>query len=60
MMLSFTIIEREMTTVELARMVAGFDEHTLDNGVEIQDSVRMGFVAMDGEYFYRGRIWLGI
>lgn len=40
-----------MTTVELARMVAGFDEHTVGNGVEIQDSVRIGFVAMDEESF---------
>ncbi|TFG71882.1 MAG: N-acetyltransferase [Anaerolineales bacterium] len=48
---NIALIEREMTTAELARMVAGFDEHTLDNGVEIQDSVRIGFVAIDGAIF---------
>jgi ribosomal protein S18 acetylase RimI-like enzyme len=45
------IIEREMTPVEFARMNAGFDENTLDNGVVIQSSERMGLVALDGDAF---------
>jgi ribosomal protein S18 acetylase RimI-like enzyme len=46
-----SIVEREMTPVEFARMNAGFDEHTLDNGVVLQSSERMGFVALDGDEF---------
>jgi GNAT superfamily N-acetyltransferase len=45
------IFEREMTSVELDRMNAGFDEHSVENGVEIQSSERIGFVALDGERF---------
>ena len=44
-------VERDMTTSELERMQAGFNEHTLDNGVIPQNSERFGFVAMDGEKF---------
>jgi GNAT superfamily N-acetyltransferase len=40
-----------MTPVELARMNAGFDENTLEHGVEIQSSERFGFVAIDGTKF---------
>ena len=46
-----TLIEREMTEDELARMNAGFDEHARDHGVEIQDSDRYGYGALDGESF---------
>ncbi|MGC9393419.1 MAG: GNAT family N-acetyltransferase [Anaerolineae bacterium] len=45
------IVEREMTPDEFTRMNAGFDENTLDNGVVIQSSERMGFVALDGGAF---------
>jgi GNAT superfamily N-acetyltransferase len=45
------IVEREITPVELARMNAGFDENSLDNGVVLQSSERMGFVALDGDEF---------
>ncbi len=45
------IVERDMTAAELKRMSAGFDEHTVENGVEIQSSKRIGFVALDGENF---------
>lgn len=45
------IIEREMTSVELDRMNAGFDEHTVENAVAIQSSERIGFVALDGDKF---------
>jgi GNAT superfamily N-acetyltransferase len=46
-----SIVEREMTPVEFARMNAGFDENTLDNGVAIQSSERMGFVALEDDDF---------
>lgn len=45
------VIERDMTSAELERMNAGFDENTVDNAVAIQTSDRIGFVAMDGERF---------
>jgi GNAT superfamily N-acetyltransferase len=50
-MSKISIVEREMTPVEFARMNAGFDENTIDNGVVIQSSERMGFVALDGDEF---------
>jgi len=40
------IINREMTPDELNRMYAGFEEHTLANGVEIQSSDRYSFTAL--------------
>ncbi len=43
------IIKRDTTSVELERINAGFDEHAVDNGVEIQSSARIGFIALDGE-----------
>ena len=46
-----TILERDMTEVELTRMNAGFDEHARDHDVAAQDSDRFGFVALDGETF---------
>ena len=46
-----SIINREMTATEFARMKSGFDEHTLDNGVEIQTADRFGFVAVAGNTF---------
>jgi GNAT superfamily N-acetyltransferase len=50
-MSEISIVEREMTPVEFARMNAGFDENTIDNDVAIQSSERMGFVALDGDDF---------
>lgn len=45
------IINREMTAKELQRMRDGFDEHTIDNGVEVQSADRFSFTAvMDGEF----------
>lgn len=40
-----------MTAVELERMNAGFDEHAVENNIEIQSSERIGFIALDGEIF---------
>ena len=45
------ITERDMTSLELERMKAGFDEHTIDIGVVPQGNQRFGFVAMNGEKF---------
>ena len=50
-MSKINIIDREMTSEELAQMRSGFDQNTLEHGVEIQDSDRYGFVAMRGERF---------
>lgn len=46
-----SIVNREMTTAEFTRMNTGFDEHSLENHVEIQHSKRFGFVAQDGDTF---------
>ena len=40
-----------MTSKEFARMNAGFDEHSLENNVEIQNSQRFSFVGLDGNTF---------
>ena len=50
-MSSISILDREMTSAELKRMNAGFDEYALDIGVKTQSSDRFGFVAMDGDTF---------
>jgi GNAT superfamily N-acetyltransferase len=50
-MVEITLIERDMTTEEFNRMNAGFDENSIEHGVEIQDAERMGFVAMDRNTF---------
>jgi GNAT superfamily N-acetyltransferase len=50
-MASVSVIEREMTLAELARMNAGFDEHAIEHGNPAKRSERLGFVAMDGEKF---------
>jgi len=42
---------REMTSDELKQMYAGFDQHTIDNGVEIQTSDRFGYVAIINNNF---------
>ncbi len=45
------IIERDMTSSELVRMNAGFEENVIDNGVIPQGDQRFGLVAVDGEKF---------
>lgn len=45
------IENREMTSKEFARMKTGFDEHTLDNDVEVQSAVRFSFVVSEEEKF---------
>ncbi|MEL6632602.1 MAG: GNAT family N-acetyltransferase [Bacteroidota bacterium] len=39
------ILNRELTDHEFSRMKEGFDEHTLDNGVMVQEADRFTFVA---------------
>jgi GNAT superfamily N-acetyltransferase len=48
---SIVIVEREMTSAEFARMNKGFEEHTLEFGVDEMPEVRYGYVALDGETF---------
>ena len=46
-----SIVDREMSSEEFDLVKSGIDEHTLDNGVEIQSSDRFGFVGLDGNSF---------
>ncbi len=46
-----SLIERAMTDAEFARMNAGFDEHTREQGNPLETSERHGFVALDGGKF---------
>lgn len=50
-MKAIEIVERDMTSLELERMNAGFDENAVDNGVIPQSDQRFGYVAIDGEKF---------
>jgi len=50
-MSAISLIEREMTDAEFARMNAGFDEHTQEHGNPLGTSDRYGFVALDGAVF---------
>lgn len=50
-MTAVSVVEREMTDAEFARMNAGFDEHTREHGNPVQSSDRYGFVALDGDTF---------
>ena len=45
------IIEREMNSDEFDHMNVGFDQNTIANGVEIQNSDRFTFVALANEKF---------
>lgn len=45
------ISNREMTPAEFARMKAGFDEHTIDNGVLVQEADRFTYVAVAEDHF---------
>lgn len=48
---TINLVEREMTDAEFARMNAGFDEHTREQGNPLETSERHGFVALGGENF---------
>jgi len=45
------IVTRELSSTELERLHAGFDENAIDNHVEVQRSERFGTVALDGDKF---------
>ena len=45
------IINREMTPEELHRMNTGFDEHTIENGVEVQNAKRFSYTALNENKF---------
>jgi GNAT superfamily N-acetyltransferase len=47
----FEIIDRDLTPNELERMRAGFNQNTIDHGIEIQSSDRFGFVALKEDMF---------
>lgn len=48
---NITIQQREMTHAEFERMKMGFDEHTIENGVELQEADRLGYVAVKNGKF---------
>lgn len=50
-MTGIDFIERDITSVELAQMNAGFDLHATEHGNPPVPSKRYGFVVMDGETF---------
>ena len=50
-MSTISLVEREMTDAEFARMNAGFDEYAREQGNLMAASERHGFVALDGETF---------
>ena len=45
------LIDRDMTPAELAQMNAGFDQHAAEFGNPVIPTLRLGFVALDGEDF---------
>jgi ribosomal protein S18 acetylase RimI-like enzyme len=45
------IVERDLTSAELARENAAFDEHALEHGNAVEAAERHGFVLLDGETF---------
>lgn len=45
------VLNREMTPEELQRMYRGFDEHTVENGVEVQSSDRFSYTAEKNKQF---------
>lgn len=46
-----SIINRGMTPVEMDRMNSEFNELTLEEGLEIESSERLSFVAVEGNTF---------
>lgn len=44
---ALSIVERDMTPAELARLRGGFEEDALEHGIGIESSDRFGVVALD-------------
>ncbi len=53
-MKEINIINREMTSEEIEQMDVGFDQLSLEEGVEIESSDTISFVALDGKTFIGG------
>ncbi len=49
--MEYQIIDRDVTPKELEQIKRGFDQNSLDHGVEVQSSDRFGFVAMEQDLF---------
>ncbi|MGH1364544.1 MAG: GNAT family N-acetyltransferase [Calditrichia bacterium] len=47
----FNILNREMTPEEMDKMNSGFDQLSLEEGLEPESSDRLTFVALDGNTF---------
>lgn len=45
------IIQRAMSSAEYEQIQAGFESYARENRVEVQQSERIGLVAMDGDIF---------
>jgi ribosomal protein S18 acetylase RimI-like enzyme len=45
------IVTRGLSSIELERVHAGFDQNAIDQHVEVQSSDRFGTVALDGDHF---------
>jgi len=50
-MKEISIVNRGMTSKEIKRMNLGFDELSIEEGLEIESSDRFGFVALKGDTF---------
>lgn len=50
-MTEFNIINREMTPEEIEKMDTGFDQLSLEEGVELESSEKLTFVALEGDTF---------
>lgn len=46
-----SIVNRRMTSEELEKMNLGFDQLSLEEGLEIENSERFSFVALNGQGF---------
>lgn len=46
-----SIVYREMTSEEMKQMHLGFDELSLEEGVELESSERFSFIALQGDTF---------
>jgi len=49
-----SIINRGMTAEEIKRMNVGFDELTIEEGLELEGSDKFSFVALEGNTFIGG------
>jgi len=50
-MSTISIVERDMTSTEFARLRSGFEQSALEHGIAIESSKRLGVVALNGGDF---------